>query len=503
MHDNTILKMTSISKAFTGVQALSEVDFQLKSGEVHVLIGENGAGKSTLMKILSGIYEKDEGEIEVEGKVVDIEDVHQAQELGISIIHQELNMMMQRTVAQNIYLGREPMKSKLLGWIDIKKMMKESEKLLKKMDMDVAPDAVVKELSIAQQQMIEVIKALSIDAKILVMDEPTSSLTHKEIESLFHVVEALKAQGLGIIYISHRMEEIFRIGDRVTVLRDGRYIGTRELKDTSMDDLVTMMVGRSIENMFGRKVHPIGKEMLRTENLSGLRFRNVSINLHEGEIVGLAGLIGAGRTELVKAIFGYDPIESGKLFLEGVEVKKHSTQDSVKAGLAFLSEDRKTEGLVLDMPIKQNISQASLDQLFPTGIMDFKKEEKVAEEYRKDLNIATSDVSKLVGALSGGNQQKVALGKWLCTGRKTIIFDEPTRGIDVGAKHDIYELMDRLAGEGYAILVISSDQLELIGLSDRAYVMCDGEVVADLDKEHLTADTIVAYAIGGKGGSDQ
>ncbi len=497
MDGNVILKMSGINKSFPGVKALDDVSLEVKKGEVHVLIGENGAGKSTLMKILAGVYEKESGSIEFEGKEVDIKDIRDAQHLGISIIHQELNMLTERTVTQNIFLGKEIIKNKFLGMVDEKKMRVESQKLLAQIGLDINPDKVVKSLSIAQQQMVEVVKALSMETKVLIMDEPTSSLTIKEIDSLFRVVKSLREKGVSIIYISHRMEELFQIGDRVTVMRDGKYVGTRDIPDTNVDDLVSMMVGRRIENLYARDYQTPGEEVLRTENLAGYRFRNVNITVRSGEIVGLAGLIGAGRTEIGKAIFGYDKILHGKIYHKGKELKKHSPKSSIEEGIGFLPEDRKNEGLVLQAPIKRNIIAASFKKLFPKGVLNTKTEHETGEFYRKKLRIASPDVVRPAISLSGGNQQKVVLGKWLCTGAKTLIFDEPTRGIDVGAKQEIYELMNQLAAEGCAILFISSDQMELLGVSDRVYIVCEGEISAHLTREEATMEKVVAYACGG------
>ncbi len=494
------LQMEGITKTFPGVKALDNVNFEVRKGEVHVLLGENGAGKSTLMKVLSGVYKKDSGEILIDGEKVEIVGVRDAQKLGISIIHQELNMLLERTVAQNIYLGREPVKNKYLKNVDIDKMRRDSLELMKKLNLEFSPNTVVKKLSIAQQQMVEVVKALSIQTKILIMDEPTSSLTQREIDTLFSIIANLKAQGISIIYISHRMEEIFRVGDRVTVMRDGKYVGTVPVKETTMDDLVSMMVGHRVENLYSRTYNATGDVALRTEQLTGRRFRNVSIEVRRGEIVGLGGLVGAGRTELAKAIYGYDEIDGGKIVLSGKELPRHTPKDSVNAGLAFLPEDRKNEGLIIQLPVCQNIVQSSLNKLFPNGLLNRGKEIETAQKYRKELRIASPDVFCAVQSLSGGNQQKVVLGKWLCTGNDVFIFDEPTRGIDVGAKHEIYELMNDLAAKGAAILFISSDQMELIGISDRVYVMCEGEIVANLSREELTPEKLVSCSLG-KGGA--
>ncbi len=491
-----ILQMQHISKSFPGVKALENAQLDVKRGEVHVLLGENGAGKSTLMKVLAGVYTKDEGEILFEGQKIDICSVHDAQKLGISMIHQELNMLPARTVAQNIYMGREPVKNKWLHSVDMQRMVQNSLALLERLGVELDPNIEVKELSIAQQQMVEVAKALSIETKILIMDEPTSSLTQREINALFRIVRSLCNQGIGIIYISHRMEEIFEIGDRVTVMRDGRYIGTVETRKTTMDELVSMMVGRKIGDLYGRKEKKSGRVALETVGLTGLRFRNINVKVHEGEIVGLGGLVGAGRTELAKAIYGYDRVIGGKIFVYGKEMQKHSPKESVAAGIGFLPEDRKTEGLIQSHSIRMNILQASMWKYFKGGIVNHKVENEQAEKYRRELRIASPDITRSVSALSGGNQQKVVIAKWLATGCRILIFDEPTRGIDVGAKSEIYALMNQLASEGYAILAISSDQKELIGVSDRVYVMKDGEITGELAGNEITAENIVAYAVG-------
>jgi ABC-type sugar transport system ATPase subunit len=496
---STILLMKNITKSFPGVKALEGVDFTLDKREVHVLLGENGAGKSTLMKILSGVYEKDGGEIFIDNRPVHISGVRDAQNLGISIIHQELNLLPERTIAQNVFFGREPLKKKRFKTIDKRLMRQNCITLLKKMDLNLPPDTIVRDLSIAQQQMVEVVKSLSIETKILIMDEPTSSLTQREIDTLFQIIETLKQGGISIIYISHRMEEIFRIGDRVTVMRDGKSVGTVAVAETNMEELVSMMVGRKLGSLYNRTYNTPGKEALRTEKLSGLRFRNVDIMIRRGEIVGLAGLVGAGRTELVKAIFGYDAIDSGRIFVNEKEVKRSTPKLSVKQRMGFLPEDRKMEGVILPLSIKGNIVQASLSKLFKNGILNQSVEQREGEKYCKEIRIASPDVERAVGVLSGGNQQKVVLAKWLCTGCDILLFDEPTRGIDVGAKQEIYELLDRLAAKGCAILVVSSDQMELLGISDRIYVMRDGEIAANLRRDEASPENIVTYAIGKNG----
>lgn len=496
MHD-VILKMSNISKRFPGTLALDNFGIDVCRGEVHVLLGENGAGKSTLVKIISGVYTRDSGEMIFYGENCNFKDVKQAQSKGIGIIHQELNLLPERTVAQNIFVGREPMIANLPFVIDEKKMNKEASKILDDIGLKVDPKEKIKNLSIAQQQMVEVAKAMSQEIRLLIMDEPTSSLTSKEIDRLFDIINYLKEQDVTIIYISHRMDEIQRIGDRVTIMRDGKYVDTVSAKNMDVNDVIKKMVGRKIENMYARNINEKGNEVLRTEKLTGLRFRDADIVLHEGEIVSLSGLVGAGRTEIAKVLFGYDKKISGKIFLFGKEIDVLSPQKCVNSGLAFLPEDRKAEGLHLLMPVKNNIVMASLNKIFTNRILNGRLEDKIGSEQKDLLNISTPNVDTNVINLSGGNQQKVVIGKWLSTNCKVFIFDEPTRGIDVGAKAEIYELIDDLASNGAAVLIISSELNEVIGLSDRVYVMCEGEITKELQRNELTQETLLKYAIRG------
>lgn len=481
--DNVILRMTGITKCFPGTLALDKVQLTCEKGKVHILLGENGAGKSTLMKIISGVYTRDEGTVWYDGQEVNFTNVRQSMEAGISMIHQELNLLPERTIAQNIYLGHEPMVKGLKGVIDYKKMVKDSRELMDRLGLDLDPNILVKKLSIAQMQMVEVVKALSKEVKLVIMDEPTSSLTDREIDKLFEIVEKLKRDNVAIIYISHRMDEIKRIGDCVTVMRDGQYIDTVDVEDMDLDTLISMMVGRKIENMYERHYREPGKVIFETKDLSGWRFRNVNINVREGEIVSLSGLIGAGRTEIAKAVFGDEPIEHGSYTLYGKQITRTTPVKSVRNSMGYLSEDRKAEGLVLQMPIKENLVAASLTKVFKGGVLRSGPEDEIGKKYVAELRIATPNAEKLVGELSGGNQQKVVIGKWLETGCKFLIIDEPTRGIDVGAKSEIYKLLDRLVGEGYGILMISSEMNEVIGISDRVYVMKDGEITGEVTRE--------------------
>ncbi len=496
--DNVILRMTGITKCFPGTLALDKVQLTCEKGKVHILLGENGAGKSTLMKIISGVYTRDEGTVWYDGQEVNFTNVRQSMEAGISMIHQELNLLPERTIAQNIYLGHEPMVKGLKGVIDYKKMVKDSRELMDRLGLDLDPNILVKKLSIAQMQMVEVVKALSKEVKLVIMDEPTSSLTDREIDKLFDIVEKLKRDNVAIIYISHRMDEIKRIGDCVTVMRDGQYIDTVDVKDMDLDTLISMMVGRKIENMYERHYREPGKVIFETKDLSGWRFRNVNINVREGEIVSLSGLIGAGRTEIAKAVFGDEPIEHGSYTLYGKQITRTTPVKSVRNSMGYLSEDRKAEGLVLQMPIKENLVAASLTKVFKGGVLRSGPEDEIGKKYVAELRIATPNAEKLVGELSGGNQQKVVIGKWLETGCKFLIIDEPTRGIDVGAKSEIYKLLDRLVGEGYGILMISSEMNEVIGISDRVYVMKDGEITGEVTRENMTQEAIMRFAVGGK-----
>ena len=494
MAEQLLLKAEGITKNFPGVLALDKVDFDLMHGEVHVLLGENGAGKSTLMKVLAGAYQPDAGKITIEGQEVRVANPRQARKLGVRIIYQEFNLIPYMNVAQNIFLGRFPMR---WGLLDHTKMHAESRKLLSGLNMDIDTNAKVVNLGVAQQQMVEVAKALSLNSRILIMDEPTASLTEREIEQLFATIHRLKKQGIGIVYISHRLQEVHQIGDRVTVLRDGKFIGTRQVNQVTVDELINMMVGRQITQMFPRDYQPQGAEALRVENLSsGNKLREVALRVHCGEIVGLAGLVGSGRTELARAVFGADPYDAGSVFVFGKPVKAGSPAKMVELGVGLLPEDRKAQGLALILPLAENVVMASLRQLFPRRFVDTGKERQVVAKYVQDLRIATPSISRLAQYLSGGTQQKVVLAKWLCTHSRIFIFDEPTRGIDVGAKAEIHGFMNELVNQGAAVLMISSDLPEILGMSDRVYVMRQGRIVAEVPRQETTQECIVAYAMG-------
>ena len=494
MENDAVLELKDISKSFPGVQALDGVNLTVRKGEVHVLIGENGAGKSTLMKIISGVYPNEKGDIYFEGNPVNIRSIQEAQEMGISIIHQELNLLPYRTVAQNIFLGKEPVKNKIFNAIDEKQMNRRSKEILESLGIELNPETMVVNLGIAQQQMLEVAKALVFKSKVLIMDEPTATLTKREIDKLFEIIMDLRKDGVAIIYISHRLEELKQIADRISVMRDGKMIGTYKQEELSIDEMIRLMVGREIHNQYKRDYNEPGEVILKTDNISSYRFSNISFYVRRGEIVGLSGLVGAGRTEVCKAIFGYDPLEGGSVSINGKTYKKLSPKIAKYAGVGLIPEDRKEEGLILNSSIMNNIVQASLKKLFGWFI---KKtiERKTAERYRDELRIATPGVDKLVANLSGGNQQKVVLAKWLCTEGEIFIFDEPTRGIDVGAKAEIYEILNELARCGKAILMVSSDMPEILGLCDRIYTLKDGRITAELSRQEATQEKMLSYSI--------
>lgn len=494
-----LLEMKNITKVFPGVKALDDVSFNLKQGEVHILLGENGAGKSTLMKVLAGAYVPDAGELFIEGNKVNNFSPRHAQSLGIGIIYQEFNLVPYLDVAHNIYIDHMPKKWGGLV-LNHKKMHQDSSKILDSLNMKVDTYALANDVPVAQQQMIEVAKALTHELKILIMDEPTASLCDREIEQLFKMIRELTSRGIGIIYISHRLQEIPLIGDRVTVLRDGKYIGTTNVAGTTTEQMVKMMVGREIKGFYTRTYQPKGDTALKVENLSSKKKRLEKINLtvRKGEIVGLAGLVGSGRTELARAIFHVDPYEAGDIELLGKKLRHDDDPKKViQCGLALIPEDRKSQGLSLILSVAENVVMASLSRLFRGGIIASNKESEVVAHYVKDLRISTPGIRQFARNLSGGNQQKVVLAKWLCTKAEVFIFDEPTRGIDVGAKQEIYAFMDKLAGEGKAVLMISSDLPEIIALSDRVYVMREGAIVAELDKAEATQEKIITYAMAG------
>ncbi|AZU63750.1 sugar ABC transporter ATP-binding protein [Neobacillus mesonae] len=491
-----LLEMKGISKAFPGVQALSKVNLELKSGEVLALLGENGAGKSTLMKILTGIYQKDEGSILYQGKEIEVPDTKTAQNLGISIIHQELNLAPDLTVAQNIFIGREPKKAFNL-LLDEKKLNDQAQELFDRLNIQLNPRERIGNLTVAKQQMVEIAKALSFDSKVLIMDEPTAALTDSEIDSLFTMIRKLRHDGVGIIYISHRMEELKKITDRVTIMRDGTYVGTVYTQETTVDQIISMMVGRQIyQNQKPEIKNNSSEKVLEVKNLNrGTSIKNVSFELRKGEILGFAGLMGAGRTEVARAIFGADKIDSGEITIKGQKVSIKSPTDAVYHGIGYLSEDRKQYGLMLEMDIKANVAIASMQDFLSAGFMKGSQISEQANEMVESLKIKTPSVHQLVKNLSGGNQQKVVIGKWLTRNSDILIFDEPTRGIDIGAKDEIYKLLNSLAEQGKSIIMISSELPEILRMSHRVIVMCEGRITGELiNDEHISQESIMSLA---------
>ncbi|WP_202080655.1 sugar ABC transporter ATP-binding protein [Caldalkalibacillus salinus] len=491
--------MEGIHKTFSGVEVLKGVQFNLVSGECHALMGENGAGKSTLMKILSGIYRKDKGQINVKGETVHFSGPLDAISQGIAVIHQELNIIAELTVVENLFLGRELTygKSGVLRW---REMVNEATKYLERLELKIDPTMTAGALSVGQQQMLEIAKALSMNADVLIMDEPTASLTGKETETLFHIIRQLKRAGVGIVYISHRLEDIFAICDRITVLRDGAYIGTEATQKIDFNHVVRMMVGRDIGEQFPVRKTNLGDVCLEVEDLTrDHHLHHVSFSIREGEILGIAGLMGAGRTSLVRAIFGAEPIERGTIKLNQQLMHIRSPLDAITHGIAFVTEDRKHEGLFLDMSVKENLSMNHLDQVthVPRWISS-NKEESFVEHKIKQLNIKTSHLDQLVRKLSGGNQQKVVIGRWLGVQPKVLILDEPTRGVDVGAKKEIYQIMNALTEQNVAVIMVSSELPEILGMSDRVLVMHEGRVTADLPIREADQERIMHAATGGK-----
>lgn len=490
-----ILLMENITKRFPGVLALDDVQFDLRKGEAHVLLGENGAGKSTLMKILSGAYVKDHGKIVIDQQQKEIESPRRARELGIGIIYQEFNLNPFLSVAENIFLGREPTVAP--GVINWSQLYNDAQQILDKLEVKINSKQKVQTLGVAMQQMVEVAKALSLNARILIMDEPTAALSRHEIGQLFRIIRHLKEQGVAIIYISHRLEEIFEIGDRVTILRDGKYIDTRTVNGLSRTEIIRMMVNRDLDDQIPKKRTKLGPIVLKVENLCvDQRLHNISFSLREGEIMGIAGLMGAGRTRLAKTIFGAEELIEGKIYIDGTEIKISSPRDAINAGIGLVTEDRKSEGLILNRSVKENISLPNIDQFLNMGILDFGKENSTVEDYINKLDIKTPGTNQKVVYLSGGNQQKVVLSKWLCSHARIFIFDEPTRGIDVGAKKEIYQLMNELTANGVAIIMISSEMPEILGMSDRILVMRNGRVSGQLDGKGATQEKIMQYALG-------
>ena len=494
-----MLELKNISKTFPGVKALNKVDLTLHAGEVLGLCGENGAGKSTLMKILTGIYTADPGgEIYLQGERVEVRDVNHARDLGLSIIHQELNMVPDLTVAQNLYLGRPG--SHKGGYINDAAMVKQAGELFDRLGMHIDPRARIGDLSVARQQMVEIARALSYDSKILVMDEPTAALTVAETEALFGMIRDFVTPETGLIYISHRMVEIEEITDRVSVIRDGNYVGTVRTADVEMKEIISMMVGREISAEARPKTKPVSDEVvLKVENLSTRKLlHNVNFELRKGEILGFAGLMGAGRTEVARCLFGADPRTSGEFYVHGNRVSINNTQAAVKNGIGYLSEDRKAFGVLVEQDVRQNSVMANLRAFTTMGIINDAKISRVAEEYSKKLRVKTPSIRQFLNKLSGGNQQKVVIAKWLIRDSEILIFDEPTRGIDVGAKEEIYALLEELSQQGKSIIMISSELPEVLRMSHRIAVMANGQITGVIDNEDATQENIMELATVGK-----
>jgi len=488
-----IVDLEYIIKEFPGVKALDNVQFHLKQGEVLAFLGENGAGKSTLMKILSGVYTKDSGTIKIDGQVIENMSPTKAQELGIAIIHQELNMCSHLTVAENIFLGREITKS---GVLSAREMNRTAAEVLGRLKINISPETIVGSLPVSKQQMVEIAKALSTDARILIMDEPTSALTSAEIEELFRIIHQLKSEGCSIVYISHRLEELQHIADRVIILRDGQYVTDMEYSKTNLDEIVSYMVGREITEKFPHIECKKGKKILEIRDLNaGHMVRDINLELYEGEIIGIAGLMGAGRTETTRAIFGVDPKESGEIILDGKEVRIKKPEDAIRAGIVLAPEDRQKDGLCTKLSVADNIALPNLDIVCnKLGVVNMKKQDKMTSETVSNLKIRLAGDYVDAGSLSGGNQQKVVVGKWLARNSRVVIFDEPTRGIDVAAKVEIYNLMNELKKNGIGVMFVSSEMPEIMGISDRIVIMCDGRITGELDREEAEQDQILKYA---------
>ncbi|MCD8139095.1 MAG: sugar ABC transporter ATP-binding protein [Planctomycetaceae bacterium] len=497
MGDAYLLEVTGVSKSFPGVQALKDVHLQLKPGEVHALLGENGAGKSTLIKIIGGIHRPDTGEIRINGQQVVMDSVSTAKVNGVSIIHQEIVLVPHLSIAENIFLGSEIRSG--LGLRNKAEMDRRATQMATELGLDLDVRTPVSELTLAQRQMVEIIKAVSFDARVIIMDEPTSSLTEREVDHLFKTITSLRTKGVGIVYISHRLSELFTICDRVTVMRDGTYVGTKVIKGTNLDELIAMMVGREMKEYYTRSIREPGETVLEVRNLcrKGV-FTNVNFSIKKGEIVGFSGLAGSGRSEIFQSIFGVDPISSGEIFLNGKAAVITGPQDAINKGISLVPEDRKKQGLVLSHSVEFNLTLTVLREFTRSVFVNKQKKNSIVQEYSQRLRIKTSGLGQRAMDLSGGNQQKVVIAKWLAPNRSLLILDEPTRGVDVGAKAEIYEIMDALASHGMAIVMISSELPEIINMSDRVVVVHNGEIAKELPREQADQETIMYYATGGE-----
>ena len=493
METQPLLKMEHISKSFPGVQALDEIDFEVYPGEILGFVGENGAGKSTLIKILSGIHLKDAGTIWLDGQAINPQTPHDAQNLGISTIHQELALVPYLTVAENIFLNREP--RRILGLVDFPRMNREAEELLRDLGADIPGNKLIRELNVAAQQMVEIAKAISYNARLILMDEPTSALSSREVEALFALMQRLKERGVAVVFVSHRLDEVRQIVDRVVIMRDGRRVGALPIAEATEQKIIRMMVGRDV-GLFPKQEAEIGAPVLEVRNLAGKNgVTDISLTVRKGEIVGLAGLIGAGRTELVQLICGVDPLTMGEVLIDGHQVKIKSPTDAVRYGIGWIPEDRKLHGLILGMDVQDNTTMAIMHRISNLlGAVKQKEAREISSRYVEALSIATPGLSQTVRNLSGGNQQKVVLAKWLSTGPKLLIMDEPTRGIDIGAKAEVHGLMSQLAQQGMGILMISSEMPEIIGMSDRVVVMCQGRITGEFKRGQMSQEEIMTCA---------
>lgn len=490
------IEMKGINKSFGTNQVLKDAGFLLKDGEVHALMGENGAGKSTLMKILTGVYKKDSGTVLVDGQEVNYKSPQEAEKAGIVFIYQELNVLFDLTVVENMYMGKEI--TKKFGVCDMKAMRAGAKEVMDKLGVDIPVDAVMSDLSVGQQQMVEICKALMVDAKVIIMDEPTAALTESETEGLFKVINSLRKKGVSIVYISHRMEEIFNLCDRITILRDGSYIDTKEIKDLTMDDVVQMMIGREIGERFPKRDVKIGDEVLKVEGLSnGKLFHDVTFSVRAGEVLGVAGLMGAGRTEIMQTIFGNMKKDAGKIYIDGEEVTVKNPRQAIKAGIGFVTEDRKTEGLLLEKSIAENIEVANLGKVSKGGVLKKDMQSELVKKGIDEFRVKCFGPWHECNNLSGGNQQKVVIAKWVYTDPKILILDEPTRGVDIGAKKEIYDVINELAAKGVAVIMVSSELPEVLGMSDRIMVIREGEVRGIIDGKEADQAKIMTLATGG------
>lgn len=490
------ISLRHITKSFPGVKALSDINFDVRTGTVHVIMGENGAGKSTMMKIINGVYHPDSGEIFIDGKQVTIKTPSQATDLGIAMIYQELNFVPEFTIEEYLFMGKEPLKAK--GIVDWKKMRSEAIRIMKEEGADYDPRTKIKDITVSDLQILEIIKATTSGAKIIIMDEPTSSISNQEVDRLFAKIDELRAKGITILYISHKLDEIFRIADDITIIRDGAVIETKLASEYDNDTIITKMVGRPLDNVYPEvNTHP-GDEYFRVENLTTDYFKNVSFYAKKGEIIGFAGLVGAGRTEVMRAVVGLDPLKSGKIYKEGKEIRNRTVLEARDNGVVMVSEDRRRYGIIGCRSIKENIAVPNLKRVSKWGIINHAAEKKYTSEYFKKLNIKAPNDVTLLQNLSGGNQQKVVLAKWLMTEPDVLILDEPTRGIDVGAKYEIYCLIKDMLDQGTTVIMVSSEMPELIGMCDRIYVMAEGKLTGQVNKQEMTQEAIMRLATGGK-----